>query len=384
MDKILLVLKKVILFFSPVLRFIKRVHSNKIYIALKYSIKLFGSIIQITQSKISIISRPKLSNQITRSPSFDYSNFSICFQGPFYESYTLETIKIYRKMFSNIVIILSTWKNSLSEKNILELKKLDVKLLVFDTPKIPYALQKGYNATTLQIFLTVKALKLAKELGTDYTTKHRTDQRALESDWLYRLYVIQKNFSIKDDILKHRILVLGSSTLKNRVYGIGDQFHFGHVDDLLNFWDLPYYLDGLEEIVKDKEQSSPYVINETAVYSETYLMAKFLQKNGYNLKWTLEDYWFALKNYFLIFDDSYIDFSWDKYDSLISVHPKLYKEKLDHEVDYKKNFSNGMNFSDWLFLLNLDSDDLPWKNIEQEKWVNNNPKGLPPFFKIKK
>lgn len=384
MDKFTIHLKKIIIFFSPVITFIRRFLNNKIFIALRYSLQLFGSLTQLTQNRISLISRPKLSDQVNRSPSFNYSKFSICLQGPFYDPYTLETIKIYRKMFGNILITLATWKNGLNKKNILELKKLDVKLLDLDIPDIPYSLQKGFNATTLQIFSTLKSLKLAKDYGVEFSTKHRTDQRALEPDWLQKLYLLQKTFNYSGDILKNRILVLSSSTLKNRVYCIGDQFHFGYIDDLLKFWDSPYYLDGIEELVYNKQQSSPYVINESAVYSESYLVAKFLQRTGYNLKWTLKDHWSVMKNYFLIFDDSFIDFCWDKNDSKISIHPAMYKEKLDHEVDYKKNFSDGMNFSDWLFLLNLDSDDLPWKNVEQEKWVNNNPEGLPPFFKIKK
>ncbi len=381
MSKIILIFKKVLIFFSPITKVIIKFYKNKIFVALKYSFRLFKSIIQASNNKVTILTRPKSSDQVLRSPSFDYSNFSICFQGPFYESFTLDTIRIYRKMFGNVSIILATWKETINSKNISELNNLGVEILCLDAPKTPFTFVKGFNATTLQIYSTCEALKKSKEKKILFSVKHRTDQRALESDWLQRLFLLQKNFSNKTDILNNRILVIASSTMKNRIYGIGDQFHFGYTDDLIKFWSLPYFNEGINELVKNEKQSTPFVINDTAVFSETYLMSKFLKLNGYNLKWTLEDYWSVLQKYFLIFDDSYIDFTWEKYDSNITVHPKQYLEKFDHEFSYKKNYSNGMSFSDWLILNQCDLNSLPWKNIEQEKWINNNPDGLPPYFK---
>ena len=44
---------------------------------------------------------------------------------------------------------------------------------------------------------------------------------------------------------------------------------------------------------------------------------------------------------FLIFDDSYIDFTPN---SKITVHPKQYLEKFDHEFNYEGNCSMRINF----------------------------------------
>ena len=60
-------------------------------------------------------------------------------------------------------------------------------------------------------------------------------------------------------------------------------------------------------------------------------------------------------------DDSYIDFIWEKNDSKITVHPKQYLEKFDHEFDYEENYSKGMSFSDWLILNQCEYNSLPWK-----------------------
>ena len=118
------------------------------------------------------------------------------FSGSFYDPFTLDTIKIYRKMFGNIAIILATWKDTLDNKIISELTKLDVEILSLQHPKTPFTFVKGFNATTLQIFSTLEALKRSKERKILFAVKHRTDQRALEPDWLYRLY-FAKNLQVK-------------------------------------------------------------------------------------------------------------------------------------------------------------------------------------------
>ena len=100
-------------------------------------------------------------------------------------------------MFGNIAIILATWKDTLDNKIISELTKLDVEILSLQHPKTPFTFVKGFNATTLQIFSTLEALKRSKERKILFAVKHRTDQRALEPDWLYRLYFCKKNLQIK-------------------------------------------------------------------------------------------------------------------------------------------------------------------------------------------
>ena len=65
-------------------------------------------------------------------------------------------------MFGNIAIILATWKETLDDKIVSELTKLNVEILPLQTPK-HLLLVKGFNATTLQIFSTLEALKRSKE-----------------------------------------------------------------------------------------------------------------------------------------------------------------------------------------------------------------------------
>ena len=110
---------------------------------------------------------------------------------------------------------------------------------------------------------------------------------------------IPLNLLIAIDTQK-KILLPSITCPKFRIYGIGDQFHFGKTKDLINFWNCEFYEDGIHSLVKDKNVKN-YVINGTAIFSEIYLLSKFLERNNYNLKWTLEDYWNVIKNNFCIF-----------------------------------------------------------------------------------
>ena len=58
MNKIFLILKKIVIFFSPLTKFIIKIYKNKIFVAIKYSLILFKSIIQFSDSKITILKRP--------------------------------------------------------------------------------------------------------------------------------------------------------------------------------------------------------------------------------------------------------------------------------------------------------------------------------------
>ena len=71
MNRIFYTLKKIIIFFSPLTKLLIKIYKNKIFIAIKYSLILFKSIIQFSDTKITILKRPKLSKHVSRSPSFD-------------------------------------------------------------------------------------------------------------------------------------------------------------------------------------------------------------------------------------------------------------------------------------------------------------------------
>ena len=68
------------------------------------------------------------------------------------------------------------------------------------------------------------------------------------------------------------------------------------------------------------------MINETHLKTEILLTARYLLQIGHELKWSLEDWWLALKNYFCIVSSSEIDFL-EK-----SMNGNMSKNYQDHMV----------------------------------------------------
>ena len=373
-------LKYIVIKISPlIVVFRSWTNQSKLFIA----VRVFLGLIFSFRSRITFIRRPRYSVNINRFSRLNYESFAICFQGPLMKDFTLETIKIYKKQLPGVKIIVSTWNDIQKNQNLInKLNDLNVCLIINDLPKTKFGNLPGFRATTYQIKSTLSALNKAKELNCNYSVKHRGDQRAYSSDWLLKLKCMQDSFENNENsITKKKILLPSITCQKFRIYGIGDQFHFGLTEDLLNFWDTEYYETGVHSLVDNKEKSN-YLKNETAIISEIYLLAKFLEKNNYNLKWTLKDYWNVIKNNFCIFDCSYIDFVFFKEDSKIGIQPNIYLEYREDERVYHKPYEFNFTHADWLLLFKLEFKDLPWNEIEHQKWVNNNPDGFPPSFKI--
>lgn len=370
-------IKKIILFFGPLIFFIKR---YTIWTRIYVSTRVFLGLLFTFKDRITFIKRPLLAKDVRRASKISYANFAICFQGPVHSPFSIETIKIYKKTLPDINIIFSTWKG-LDEKIVKDLEEIGVDLILQDPPSGELSNKPGFRATSFQIKSTMAALKYADKKGIEYSVKHRGDQRAYSSDWLLKLKALQNSFpNFKDSITEKKILLPSFTCPKFRIYGIGDQFHFGKTKDLINFWDSPYYEDGIHSLVKN-EKIKNFLINGTPIFSEIYLMAKFLERNEYTLKWTLEDYWKVMKNNFCIFDCSYIDFVFFKENHSSGVSPLLYLEYREEERNYKAIHETNFTHADWIMVNNFEKDQLPWSNATQELWTNNNKDYFPPYFK---
>ena len=377
--KIYLLLKKIVIKFSPLIIFLRNIsYKSKLFISLHV---FFGLLFSFS-SRITFIKRPRFSKDIVRYSKLNYAKFAICFQGPIDKNFTVETIKIYKKQLPGVKIIVSTWSDIKQQPSLVKsLEELKVFLVLNEYPKTEFGDKPGFRATTYQVKSTVSALKKAKELECNYSVKHRGDQRAHSSDWLIKLKNMQDCYpNNPNSLTKKKILLPSITCQKFRVYGIGDQFHFGLTEDLLNFWDNEYYESGVHSLVNNN-QKSDYIINGTAIFSEIYLLAKFLEKNHHNLKWTLEDYWQIMKNNFCIFDCSYIDFVFFKENSKVGIQPNIYNEYREDERTYSKPYEFNFTHADWLIIYNMELNEVPWYTIPHQKWKNNNPKGFPPNFK---
>ncbi|KKS39423.1 MAG: hypothetical protein UU98_C0001G0028 [Parcubacteria group bacterium GW2011_GWD2_42_14] len=293
---------------------------------------------KVAKRYVTIIIRPKYA--VSVSPLLHFSNegnkTAIILQGPFFtvDNFTIETIKLYKKLFPTTQVIVSTWKEE--SPLLLQIAEKEGAIVVqSEKPK-----NRGPRNINMQIVSTYEGLKIAKKYGAEYVIKSRTDQRFYSTELFPFLSTLTKTFSYTGKFTKQkeRIVLCSHETLKYRPYGATDQFQFGTIDDLLFYWEVPLdeRLPGVgntDVTVRDYAKSK---------LAETYLESKYLERIGRHLSWTIKDSWDAYAEHFIVIDKRTIDLYWPKYDH--------YKE--DRLTSYEANTTDYLTFKDWLLLYN--------------------------------
>jgi hypothetical protein len=265
---------------------------------------------------------------------------AIVIQGPVIErkDFTFQTIKLYKRNYPNIYIILSTWDNQ-NNTILSKIKELDVYIIENKKPKF-----SGVSNINLQIKSSKEGILLAKSLGADYVIKTRTDQRFYEANvdtYFFNLLLTFPLFEINKR-QNSRIISISLNSFKDRIYGITDMLNYGNIDDMLNFWSAK--LDNRVEVINEskKPECTPDKLAFLRI-CEVYLVTEFLINIGCKLNWTLEDSFEKITNHFCIIDKESIDLYWYKYNNL------EYKWKNYEAINYH---FNELNFKDWLCLYN--------------------------------
>ncbi|MBU0730882.1 MAG: WavE lipopolysaccharide synthesis family protein [Proteobacteria bacterium] len=274
--------------------------------------------------------RPESSSEIATWSDQNASTrrLGIVLQGPLLKTddFTFETVKLYRKHFPDTVIIISTWE---AEDPVI-LKNLEALGAVVVTSRTPE--NPGPSHINFQIVSSLAGVKKAKELDLQYVLKSRTDQRFYMPNVDVFLINMLQNFPATGNYRQEqRILGLSLNTFKYRMYGISDMFIFGTVADMLNYWDCPH------------DRRPPSGVSERTMYDharaaicEVYLATQYLQKIGFDLKWTLADSWKAFAESFVIIDRENIDLYWPKYSKMEYWHQAYDHIRTDRELSFRE------------------------------------------------
>ena len=260
-------------------------------------------------------------------------SIGIVIQGPIIKEndFTLETCKIYKKIFNNDEkIILSTWNNE-DDDYLEKFRNLDVIVVTSEVPEC-----YGHGNVNCQIKSTLVGCEKAKEIGSKYILKTRTDQRFYARDISQYLLNLLKMFPLRVDAgLKERLVALTFNTFKYRRYGISDMFLFGNTDDVIKYWSVPER--GMDiEVDRASISKVEYILKYCP---ETYIVKNFLKNIGIipddTLKQSLEIY----RDLFCFIDKEQLDFYWPKY----SNEDKRWNF-------YYENCLEEFHFKDWLNL----------------------------------
>ena len=313
-----------------------------------------GILLDLTKNNyLTFHLRPKNSEDFyLESTNKNKEKFAIIIQGPIGKKFSFlkDTINIYKKIFKNTVIIISTWKSE-NINLINSLKEENVFILFSEEP------DKSLYNIDHQIISTNVALKLAREKGALYSIKTRTDTRLYKNNLENFLIALFKTFPVKENnIIKSRIIVPSLVTFKFRIYSLSDIVMIGNTDDLLEYFDLCSF----EESIKKMQISKNNLLkNETPVVAEIFLCARLLMKINKDLKWNLDDWWSSLKNYFCIIDNSSLDLLWHKYD---------WQYEYRFLRTYSNTFSRAVDFQDWLSLYQNLNNEWNLASNEHERY----------------
>ena len=314
--------------------------------------------------------RPKYSEDFKLESTCEISEkFAVILQGPIQENHEFlkQTIKIYKKIFKNSLIIISTWESE-NKQIIKELQKENVHIILSDDKKI----KKSRSNINKQIISTNVALNFAKDQSIKYCLKTRTDQRINNNNLETYLLSLIKLFPVKkNNLIKSRLIVPPMGTFKFFLYHLTDLTMFGETDDLINYWDKETYDIGLKKMGLDEKN---WFINNTPMCPETFLCSRFINKIEGLVVWDLKNWWRCLKNYFCIVDNSSLDCFWYKYDwDLEYRYIKSYSDKMTRSID----------FHEWLSLYNNYNNNWHLFSDSHEKFVefNDHYKGINLFNK---
>ena len=287
----------------------------------------------------------KAKNYQLQSDAYTIPSLCIVIQGTIVKEndFTLETCKIYKKIFNNSeTIILSTWDTE-DKKYLKNFESIGVKVLLSKAPDFAGRANLNY-----QILSTMKGLEEGEKLGCEYAIKTRTDQRFYSTNLSRDLFNLLKIYPPSPNYNMHsRLIALSFNSFKYRYYGISDMFLFGNTQDMLKYWNSPLDTKKYEEYktIKQKDLWQQYC-------SETYIASHFLKNIGVTPEFTLKHTWKIYKDLFIFIDKEILDMYWPKYTNLDS------RWRL-----FRPNMLEEMRHSDWLNLY-LNDDFFIKEDIE--------------------
>jgi hypothetical protein len=287
--------------------------------------------------------RAKLASMVGTWADMDESGVAIVMQGPLWrhDSFTIETLKLYRNLYPRCQLIVSTW-NDTPKEDLVALRAQDVELVLLEKPTDP-----GQSNVNMQIVSTSQGIAKAKSLGAQWVLKTRTDQRTYNPNLLSFLIGTARTFPvIKSSPQRHRIIGIGQGSLKYVPYHVTDQTLFGHVDDMVQYWSTPLRpsssYDAGDRSLSDLWPSLSIRELLNGISAEPYITSEYLKRLGRELDWTIEDSWNAYRDHFCFVDYAATDFYWVKGQDYTLTE---YMYRYDTISNRKE-----MNFSEWMLM----------------------------------
>ena len=281
--------------------------------------------------------RPRRSDDVTLlSDAVLYAApMGLILQGPLLaeDDFTIETVRLYHKLYQNTQIIVSTW----DDEDVAQVRRIrDAGACVVLSKKPDYA---GISNINFQIASARAGVEKALELGCAYALKSRTDQRMYAPNVKEFLFSLLRMFPLANEggIQRERLVAAALNTFKYRLYGISDMLLFGTTADMLLYWSPEYDMRLFAEI--DEAHRRSVLDFCKCRLCEVFLSTEFLRKVGHEPDFTLADSWLVYAQRFCVADTESFDLFWPKYTEM--EHRWLRYAPHDYEE---------LTFREWLIL----------------------------------
>lgn len=279
---------------------------------------------------------PKYSSSVNddrlKTNSTDKS-YGIIIQGQLISKndFTLETIRIYKKIFPHATIIVSTWEGE-DRKLLKDIENEGCKIIL-NAPPSPM----GLCHVNYQIVSTQMGLKKAKELGLKFCLKNRSDIRLNYKYSLEYLASLLSVFKVGGSALPLKGRIISLNGIPGQMFfpfWIQDYCYFGYTDDLVDFFDIELdkrnqHNSGIRQLGEDGMKNGKDFYKH--ISPEMYIVLTYLRKYANIETLMVKDSWEYIRRYFLTVNFEDLNVLWDKYD-------RLWMNKFMGEYDGNKTY----------------------------------------------
>ncbi|MCB1772765.1 MAG: hypothetical protein KDI88_04050 [Gammaproteobacteria bacterium] len=244
----------------------------------------------------------------TRVPAIG-KRAGIVVQGPVLEASTPKVLAQLRILYPTATIVLSTWVDTAAD--LLDLIRPHCDAVLQTAPP---SFGGGWNRN-YQLVSTLAGLEHAKSLGVEVVLKLRSDA-VIGNAELFDLYPrvaatyddrVARSFGMRG-----RLFIPETYTKKYIMYHYADILMLGHIDDVIRYWETPSDSRSITSSDSSWGETPLSRIGTDGLLPECHFATRFLQRIGWPVQGTIEDSWSALRDLFVVMDDSWFDGFWFK------------------------------------------------------------------------
>lgn len=285
------------------------------------------------------------------------ASVAIIIQGPLVleDHFTLETVRIYGKLYPSAKVILTTWDSEEQEELDIIRKEKNCIVVTSKLPDDPGVINVNYQCVS-----TRRGIDEAKKIGASYVAKTRTDWRMYQKGVLRFMIHMLDQYPTDNYLFKQnkRIISQDISTSETSLlfypYFISDIFQFGNIDDMEKYWNHPLCEQGdmtkmgLDSFIRDNNMTWKERIEKGLIIEARLCRDYYFRMSGKTADITVDEFWRFLRSYFMILPRSITGGYWYKYEDRRICESDdwgtCYKEdSIDSLLTYNFDFVNWMN-----------------------------------------